>query len=371
MSKEQNSSATEQAEKKSARPVLVTSGRTVYEYAMFLKHLFAGLAEESVSSALVCGPGSDVDSVISPLVEVVRHPAIDLPFLGAQNRKILAERLAKFKPTVLHCLCESQARLTRRLARQLDLPYVLMIDSLHKSWGQLSVSSRRCAQIMVPTASIAANLTRLHPRFAGRIDQINIGTFAASASNCFRTLGRLASMVTACPFNKADDFEKLFGAVRHLVIDGYDLMLVVIGAGRAERQLRKLVAALGLEQTVVIVPRLQAWRAALAAGDIFIHPQPCSSFDPILLEAMGIGAAVAACKGGVDDLLIDGQTCIVFDPRDELSIYSSLQRLFDRPEFARQIAEGAQQHLRENHSARKMVAHILKTYRDAEQWYKG
>ncbi|MHC4528200.1 MAG: glycosyltransferase family 4 protein [Planctomycetota bacterium] len=371
MSKEQNGSAAEAAEKKTVRPVLIASPRTVYEYSMFLKHLLAGLTEESIPSVLVCPPGSDVDPVISPLVEVIRHPAIDLPFLGPHNLKILAERLGRFKPTVLHCLCESLAKLTRQLTRPLDLPYVLMVDSLHRSWGRPSVSPRRCALILVPGKVIAANLARLHPRLADRIKQTGIGTFVSEWSNCFRDPGRLASIVTAYQFGKLEDFEKLLGAVRHLVIDGYEFMMVVISAGWAEKQLRKLITALGLSQTIVIVPKLTAWRSVIAAGDIFIRPQPTACFDPFLLEAMSVGAAVAACKGGVDDLIIDSRTCVVFDPKDELSIYNSLQRLFDRREFARQIAEGARQYLRENHPVSQMVADILQTYRDAEQWYRS
>ena len=80
--------------------------------------------------------------------------------------------------------------------------------------------------------------------------------------------------------------------------------------------------------------------------------------------------AVAACKGGVDDLIIEEQTAVVFDPGDELSIYSSLQRLFDRRELARQIAGGAQEYLRENHTVSNMITSTLRTYRDAVQWYR-
>ncbi|GAI01811.1 unnamed protein product, partial [marine sediment metagenome] len=54
---------------------------------------------------------------------------------------------------------------------------------------------------------------------------------------------------------------------------------------------------------------------------------------------MSVGSAVAGCKGGVDDLIIEEETAVVFDPNDEISIRSSLQRLFDSRELARQIAE--------------------------------
>jgi glycosyltransferase involved in cell wall biosynthesis len=177
-------------------------------------------------------------------------------------------------------------------------------------------------------------------------------------------------MVTAHPLDDVDKLENLFGAVRHLLIDRYEFMFVVIGSGQAESQLRKLLAALDLLRIVTIVPRLKPWRSVLAAGDIFVQPVASAAFNPLLLEAMSVGAAVAGCKGGVDDLIIEDQTAVVFDPEDELSIYGSLQQLFNRREWARQLARGAQEYLRENHTVSQMISSTLRTYRDAEQWYR-
>ena len=379
MNKEQRHSTSEAAAEKSLRPALIVSEHTVFEYSISLEHLLVGLADESIPVALVCPPSCDMASVVSGVVEVIRHPAFNLPLMGLLNRKGLVEQLTRLKPTVLHCLCESKAGLTKHLARRLDLPYVLTVNSLQKRWKHfayqrqihpLSISSSHCAKIIVPAKSIAANVAEVYPRYAERIEQINIGTFVGESSGCFCEPSRLPSMVVAHSFDNVDEFEDLFGAVRHLAIDGYEFMLVAIGSGRAERQMRRLLAALGLLQTVTIVPRLRPWRSVVAAGDIFIQPAPSTAFNPLLLEAMSVGAAVAACKGGVDDLIIEEQTAIAFDPDDELSIYSSLQRLFDRRELARQIAGGAQKYLRENHTVSNMISSTLRTYRDAVQWYK-
>ena len=119
---------------RSVRPVLIASEHTVSEYLLFLEHLLVGLADESIPAALICPPGCDVESVICGAVEVIKHPVIDLPLMERLNRNRLVEQLVKFRPTVLHCLCEGKASLTRQLARQLSLPYVLMINSLQKWW---------------------------------------------------------------------------------------------------------------------------------------------------------------------------------------------------------------------------------------------
>jgi glycosyltransferase involved in cell wall biosynthesis len=248
----------------------------------------------------------------------------------------------------------------------LDLPYVLTVNSLQKRFGRLFVSSRRCAKIITPAKSIAANLADIYPRLSGRIEQVNMGTFVGPSRSCFSEPEGLVSMVTAYPFENVGDFENLFKAVKHLVIDGYEILLVVMGGGRGERGLWKLLSSLGLLWIVTLVPRLEPWRLVLAAGDVFIQPVASNSFSPFLLEAMSAGVTVAGCKGGVDDLLIEDKTAVVFDPADELSIRTTLQRLFDRREWAQGIAAGGQEYLRKNHTVSGMISSMLRIYREAQ-----
>jgi glycosyltransferase involved in cell wall biosynthesis len=370
MSKEQKNLETKTVRKKSLRPALIVSAETISEYSIFLEHLLVGLTDESVPTTLVCPASCALGSVVPPSVQVIRRPALDLPLFKQQNRKKLVEQLSDFKPTVLHCLCQSEAPLARQLAWQLDLPYLLMVNSLQKRFGRLFISQSRCAKIIVPAETVAANVAKLYPAFTDRIERINIGTFTSETSSCFRRPNWLASMVTAHPLDNESDFKNLFGAVRHLAIDGYEFMLVITGGGRAEKQVWRLLTSLGLSQIITIVPRLEMLRQVLAAGDIFILPRPRNAFNPLLLEAMSVGAAVAGCKGGVDDLIIEDKTAVVFDPADELSIYGTLQRLFDRHELAQQIAALSQQYLRENYTVSNMISSTIRAYRDAQNWLK-
>ncbi len=370
MSKEHKNSGTKTTRKKSPRPALIVSAETIAEYSIFLRYLLIGLIDESIPTALICPASCNLASIVPPSVNVIRHPAFNLPFLWRQNRKKLIEEIDNFKPTVLHCLCESEAPLARQLSWQLNLPYLLMVNSLQRRFSRLFISSSRCAKIIVPAESIADNVAKIYPEFAERIEQINIGTFASETSSCFRQPNWLTSMVTAHPLDNETDFANLFGAIKHLAIDGYEFILVMTGSGRAERHVWKLLTRLGLPKVVTIVPRLEMLRSVLAAGDIFIQPQPRNAFNPLLLEAMSVGAAVAACKGGVDDLIIEDKTTVIFDPADELSIYSALQRLLDRHELGQQIAAAAHQHLRENYTVSNMISSTLRVYKDAQNWFK-
>lgn len=352
----------ENAKKKPLRVALIASERTVRDYSMILHHILVGLADESIPVALICPSEFNSASVFTGAAEVIYYPAFKLPLMGQINIRLLTERLSKYEPTIIHCLCESRASLAKQLAHRLDLPYVLTVNSLQKRWSRLSISLKYCEKIIVPAGSLAENIKNVFPRFAERIELINIGSFVSESGGCFSDLSRLATIVMAGPSKKVDEVENLFNVIRHLVIDGYEFMVVIVGEGRAERQIWKLLDALDLLKIVSIVPRQLPWRSILAAADVFIQPQPNYAFNPVLLQAMSVGAVVAGCTGGVDDLIIEDQTAVVFDPADEMSIMRTLKRLLDRQEFARQIARNAQQYLRENHSVSKMISTTLKMY---------
>lgn len=162
-----------------------------------------------------------------------------------------------------------------------------------------------------------------------------------------------------------------FSALRHLAIDGYEFLFALIGTGSAEKHIHEVIKAHGLSQVVTVIPGMQPLRELFAGADIYIRPQPTNEFNSYLMEAMSVGMAVAACRGGIDDLLIEDRTAVLFDPDDELRIYAAIQKLLDQKEFARRLALSAQIHLRKNHSVSRMVDTLLQTYRNAQDWYKN
>jgi glycosyltransferase involved in cell wall biosynthesis len=326
-----------------------------------------GLADESIPAALVYPSGCEIEGIVSGPIELISHPSLNLPLVRGLTFDAVVERLERFKPTVLHCLCESRAAFVRRLASRLDLPYILTVNSLSNELGRMSISANRCAKIVAPTRSIAARIREMQPRFADRVEQISIGIFVDESIECFDNPSHLPSMVAAQSLDNAGDFRNLFGAIKDLTIAGYEFMLVVMGTGRAEQPVWKLVADFGLQGTIVVVPKLKPSRPVLAAADIFIQPKPASSFNMFLLEAMSVGTAAAVCTGGVDDLIIPEQTAVVFDPHDRVSIKATLQRLLDNHEFARQLARASQKYVKDNHSVSAMISAMLEAYRQAQR----
>lgn len=356
------------------RVALLCSQQIIAEYSTFLGHLLVGLADQSVCVALVCPPLDNTNPIILGTAEVITYPSFEVPLFNPLNKKLLLEKLVKFNPNILHCLCETMLPVTKYLAEQMNLPYVTAVNSLNvhrmglspsffKGIGGLKPTLQNCSGIIVPAKTIENSLNKAYPHLAQKIKHINIGSFAEDAISCFSDISRPATMVIAQPFNKSSDFENLFSAIHNLVIDSYELMVVIIENGKAVTALWRLLAALDLLRIVTIIPSGIPRRPVLQASDIFIHPKPVNAFDPMLLEAMSVGSAVAACSGGVDDLIIDNETAVVFNPADELSITAALQKLLDGRDFAHKIARNAQNYVKENHSVSRMISEILQVYR--------
>ncbi len=350
------------ARRRKIRPVLIASRRNITEHATILRHLLVGLADESIPVGLVSPAQGDIERIVATPVSVFNHPLIDLPILEPFIIEPLAIQMERFRPTVLHCLCESRATLVRRLAARLGVPYVLSVNSAAHPFGGLRLCPRRCARIVPATPAIASQIAKSHLGFADRIRQISMGTFAQADVVCFAHPSRMPSIIVACPLNHVGRLIPFLATIKALLNEGREFVTIVMGSGREEGKFRRHIASIGLAEAVTVVPVLECWRSVLATADVFVQPQPSQSFSVFLLEAMALGTAVATCTGGADNLIVPDKTAVVFDPAHKSSIRGALAQLLDNKDFARSIARAGQEHVRSGFTVSSMVAAILELY---------
>jgi glycosyltransferase involved in cell wall biosynthesis len=346
------------------RPALIVSDNTINDYQNYLNYLLVGLADQSIPVALVCDSKWEVESLVPPSIELIEHNLISFPWISSFGHKRLLQQLTDFKPTVLHCICEKEIKLVQRLAQQMDLPFMVTVNSLGRFSMRRSLL-KNLLSVTVCAPSIAENIIKTKPALADRVNVINMAAFIDESTNCFSRPNQQVCMVTAAPFKDESKFISLLMAIRYLFIDGYEFMLFIMGQGPAERKLRKKISELGISEAVTIIPQMQDWNPILSAADIFIRSWPQKVFSSLLLEAMSTGTVVAACTGGVDDLIIDGQTAVVFDQEDEISIMNTLRELLNRPEDAHKLAAGAQEYIKQHHKVSDMVESIIRIYQQA------
>jgi glycosyltransferase involved in cell wall biosynthesis len=347
------------------RPLIISDSQTVQRSCAPLRHLLFGFEAQNTTCCVVVPPESQIESFLWPGIEIIEYPAWRFPLFYWQNRRRLISQIQKFRPTIIHCFGTARALLAKAIGRTFDIPVVLTADSSQQNFLSRQIINRGFSAVIAPSERIAELLRRRSFRIAALVRQVNTGTFVDETCACFSRPDRVPGMVMVSDFLRFDDLEPLLSAVRHLVVDGYEFLVVLMGSGPAERDIRRFIRSVGLISTVNISPQIGPLRAVFRGADIFVHPFITQRFDPALIEAAGAGSAIATDKNNADNLLQNNTTAVFFDSRDELSIYSALQKLLDDREFAKSIASAAQNYLRSNNTVSSMVDDLLKIYSQA------
>ena len=347
------------------RPLLVSDRKTLQRFSAPLRHLLFGFEAQDIPCCLVVPPNSQIESLCWPRIEVIEYPALRFPLFYYQNRRRLFAQIEKFRPTIVHCVGTAKAFLAKRISDTFGIPDVLTVNSSRQNIFKRFVISKGFSSIIASSGRFVQSLKENNPKIAEMIKQINTGTFVDESCACFSSSQKLASMIAVMDLHRFEDIEPLLSAIRHLTVDGYEFVAAIMGRGPAERKIRNFIHSTGLTQTITITPPMKPLRSVLCGTDIFIQPYVMERLDPALIEAASVGTAIATDENNKDDFFQNNTTAIFFDSRDELSIYSALQKLLDDREFARSIACAAQNHLRSNNSVSSMVSDLLKIYSQA------
>ena len=122
------------------------------------------------------------------------------------------------------------------------------------------------------------------------------------------------------------------------------LRLHVVGDGPQKARLHELAGELGVDQAVT----WHGWRKLdelpelFSAADLFVFPRLSAVTPRVLLQAMACGApVVTSAIGGLDELVRDGETGLLADPRDVESLAATVLRLAEDRQLAESLAARA------------------------------
>jgi glycosyltransferase involved in cell wall biosynthesis len=344
------------------RPLIVSDSEMVRRMYSPLRHLLFGFEAQGIQSCLVLPPSSGIETFLWPGIDVIDYPALRFPLFIRQNRRRLFEHIEKFEPTVVHCLGTSRAIITKVISKNFGIPAVLTVHSPYQNFLMRKVIKSGFSAVIASSNRFTEHLKKFNPKIAGIVRQVSAGTFVDETCACFSRQEQLPSMVMVSDFLEFDTLEPLLNAVRHLAVDGYEFVVVLMGRGPAEDKIRHFVKNTGLSQTVSISPEIRPLRVVMRGADIFIQPHITERLDPAIIEAASAGLAIATDYTNADNMLQNNQTAIFFDGRDELSIYSTLQKLLDDRQLAVRLASAVQEYLRNNNSVSTMVDDLLGIY---------
>lgn len=141
----------------------------------------------------------------------------------------------------------------------------------------------------------------------------------------------------------------------HLVIEAMpkvltahpDARLFVIGGRHSlephyERELRDLVASLGLDDHIRLVGLQQNVSEWMQAMDALVMASYGEPFGMVIIEAMALGKPVVASDtGGPTEIISPGIDGLLFKTGDTVSLAETLLLVLDQPDLAREIGSNA------------------------------
>jgi glycosyltransferase involved in cell wall biosynthesis len=123
---------------------------------------------------------------------------------------------------------------------------------------------------------------------------------------------------------------------------GGDTMLVLVGLGPLEAELKALAAGLGVADRVLFPGSRDDVYRLLPALDVFALSSRFEGLPIALLEAMATGVApVATTVGGIPEVITDGQNGLLVDPGDPSALAAALGRVLGDDELRAHLGAAA------------------------------
>jgi len=332
-----------------------------------LQPLAIGLMDEMIDLVALCPQEADVRDLPSPPLEVIRYtPPPWWSFGGSLDA--LSDHLRKRRVVLVHALETAVAELARRLARDINVPYVVSTYSLDAS-GWLARAEHQAWAVLAGSEPVRNDLLAQRVSLPDHTYLVRPGVYQVRHATCF-TDPQLRVVIVAG--GRMDDylaFDAVLRSFAELRGRGFDCVFFLMGDGRAERLLRARSEKLGLRHDLTFVD----WQSPsqlsgiFKAADIYVSPAPSRQVDIYSLLAMAAGVPVLAATSVASDFIIEGKTALLFTTGDSEELTAKLVGLLDNHPAAGALAESALEHLRVRHSPAGMVTALAEIYRQAAQ----
>jgi colanic acid/amylovoran biosynthesis glycosyltransferase len=211
----------------------------------------------------------------------------------------------------------------------------------------------------------------------GRIEVVHCGVDVSEFSFRERTQIRNLICVARLTQKKGQDdlLRALAGALRTVP----DLTLTLIGSGPDEAALVDLSTELKIQDRVQFSGGLSSpdVKDALSRADLFVLPareRPDGTFAdsrmdgiPVaLMEAMASGLPVISTTiSGIPELVVNEATGLLVSPDSPAEVTAAILRLVSDPEYARQLARRARQHVAEQFNVESEGSRLAELFEEA------
>jgi glycosyltransferase involved in cell wall biosynthesis len=160
-------------------------------------------------------------------------------------------------------------------------------------------------------------------------------------------------------------------AVAKLKQKGVTVRLLLAGSGETFpdyfASLKSTTRELGLEDRVTFAGKVpdEAMRDFYCACDVFLFPNEKQTWGLAVLEAMSCGRPVLVSRGAaVHEVLTDGESAVLFPPRDTDALAQCMERLVSIPDYRARIAQAGMQLVRSQFNWEQFARQVTKACGD-------
>jgi glycosyltransferase involved in cell wall biosynthesis len=282
-------------------------------------------------------------------VEMLRQAGVVVESLGMRRRlpdprgiQRLAHHIRRWRPDLVHSHmvhANLLARATRPFA-----PMPVLISTAHNinegpRWRELAYRLTDSLADLTTNVSTAATeqYVRVGAVPARKIrhvpNGIDLTRFQRDPELGARTRRQLGLeqrtvLLAVGRFEEAKDHFTLLTALRDVVRDHSDVVLLLVGAGSLEQSTRQHADRLGLADAVRFLGIRTDTPALMNAADAYVMASRWEGLPLVLLEAAAVGLPIVATDvGGNRDIVHDGKNGLLVPPGNPLALASGLRQV--------------------------------------------
>jgi glycosyltransferase involved in cell wall biosynthesis len=358
----------------------VEGGRHLHGGAFQVLCLTRGLAERGHETLLACPRGSELAAAALPGVQLHAMP------MYGDGDVLIAPRLLRLlraaRPDLVHLHSRIGADIwggiAGRLAgvpvihtRRVDNPEPRLAVALkYRLHDRVVAISEAIGRVLVSEGLPPANLRVVR-------SAVDCESWARPG-DCAAVAGRLGvpadavliGVVAQLIPRKGHRF--LLEALPPLLARQPAIRVVFFGRGALEDELRRTIAATGLDGVVRLAGFRDDLPDILPCLDLLVHPATMEGLGVSLLQAASAGVPiVASVAGGIPEAVRDGENGLLVPPGDVPALREAVGALLADPARRRALGQGGRRLMAREFSVDAMVEGNLRVYRELLEGHGG
>jgi glycosyltransferase involved in cell wall biosynthesis len=210
---------------------------------------------------------------------------------------------------------------------------------------------------------------------SGKVEVIHNGIplsqFSRPANFTLRNTLTMATgqpiILTTARLDKQKGHSHLLAAAA-LVREG---LFVLAGNGPERIALEARARQLGVADRVIFLGHRDDIPDLMASCDLFVLPSLNEGLPLSVLEAMAAGKPViASAIGGMDEIIMSGETGLLVPPADPASLAGAIRMLLSDSVFAQRLATAGKAYVHRKFSAETMVRRVAQIYDELLSCYE-